>query len=263
MKAGDSIKKRFTLNGEFREGRLSTVYEAFDIKNGGKKVAVKLFKSNLQDNDLVLEAYQRESQRLLDLNHPSIVSMIDYGVHNSQNRPFIILEWGGDPIDEWFSNSRRPNNWDDYYEQIGRDLLEGIAFAHSRDTVHREIKPSDFLRDDDGNIRLTDFGVSKFPSFLDQTLDIGSFIKDNEPYAPENGYDSSFSYTTDVYGYAAVSLYFLSNSKFKKWKEIDFYLKQVKAPKPVRNILNDALEKNASERPLDAQVLLDKLEKAN
>ena len=48
-----------------------------------------------------------------------------------------------------------------------------------------------------------------------------------------------------------------------KWKEIDFYLKQVKAPKPVRNILNDALEKNPSERPLDAHVLLDRLEKAS
>ena len=110
--------------------------------------------------------HTNESQRLLDLNHDSIVPMIDFGFHGKDKRPYIILEWGGQPIEEWFATNACPNNWDDYYEQIGRDLLEGIAFAHSRNTVHREIKPSDFLRDNDGNIRLTDFGVSKFPSFF-------------------------------------------------------------------------------------------------
>lgn len=64
-----------------------------------------------------------------------------------------------------------------------------LGYALSPETVHRELKPSDFLIDELGRYRLADFGVSKFPEFIESALDIGAFFQANEPFAPSTGYD--------------------------------------------------------------------------
>jgi len=257
------INERYAISGEPRIGRLSEVYPAFDIKDNGRKVAVKLFRTGMPDDEVIKEAFQRESLRLMDLKHHSIIAMRDYGETCELNRPFLVLDWGGDPLEEWFKEGNRPKTWDEYYGLMGQALLEAVAFAHTRQTIHRELKPSDYLRDENGVIRLADFGVSKFPAFLDQKLNIEEFLKENEPFSPPNGYDPSYSAATDVYGFVAVSLYFLSGAKFTKWAEVEGIVNGIRASAPVREILYDSLRKNPAERPIDAHILYERLEKAS
>lgn len=255
------LKERYVLKPNPSKGRLSDVYQALDI-SADQKVAVKLFHRGMPDDLVAREAFHRESQRLLDLRHESIVSMLDYGTDGPDERPFVVLAWGGEPLDKWLNGECPYQNWTEFYEQIGRSLLEGIAYAHSRETVHRELKPSDFLIDEYGKFRLADFGVSKFPEFLDSALDIGTFLQANEPYSPSGGYDPAYSYSTDVWGYATVCLHVLTRGKLKKWSDIGPALNSLSAPGSVREVLHDALRTNASERPEDAQVLLDRLNRA-
>lgn len=252
------LKGRYVLKPLAYSGRLSQVFPALDLTTE-KKVAVKLFHKGLPDDLVIREAFQRESHRLIDLRHASIVSMLDYGTDGPDGRAFVVLEWGGEPIDKWLNGECPYRDWNEFYEQIGRQLLEGIAYAHSRETVHRELKPSDFLIDEEGRFRLADFGVSKFPEFIDSALDIGSFLKANEPFSPATGYDPAYSYTTDVWGYATVCLYILTRGKLKTWAEIAPALNSLSAPAAVREVLHDALRPTAAERPEDAQVLLDRL----
>ncbi len=242
-----------------RKGRLAEVAAATDLRADGRKVAVKLFHRGLPNDDVIKEAFERESRRLMDLRHEHIISMLDFGTNGPNGRPFLILDWGGEPIDSWLNGECPYRDWTEFYEQIGRALLEGIAYAHSRETVHRELKPSDFLIDEHGRFRLADFGVSKFPEFIDSALDIGSFLLANEPFSPSTGYDPGYSYTTDVWGYATVCLHILTRGKLKKWADIAPALNSLSAPAAVREVLNDALRPAAAERPEDAQVLLDRL----
>jgi serine/threonine protein kinase len=192
------LKEKYALQPVAHKGRLSEVFPAIDVTTG-KKVAVKLFLKGLPNDRVIQEAFQRESQRLIDLRHDSIVAMLDSGTDGPDGRPYVVLEWGGEPIDKWLNGECPYRDWNEFYEQIGRALLEGIAYAHSRSTVHRELKPSDFLIDEYGRFRLADFGVSKFPEFIDAALDIGTFLQANEPFSPSGGYDPNYSYSTDVW----------------------------------------------------------------
>ena len=255
------LKEKYALQPVVHKGRLSEVFPAIDVTTG-KKVAVKLFLKGLPDDRVNQEAFQRESQRLIDLRHESIIAMLDYGTDGPDGRPYVVLEWGGDPIDQWLNGECPYRDWNEFYEQIGRALLEGIAYAHSRSTVHRELKPSDFLIDEYGRFRLADFGVSKFPEFIDSALDIGTFLQANEPFSPSGGYDPNYSYSTDVWGYATVCLYVLTRGKLSKWTDIGPALNSLAAPAAIREVLNDALRPVAAERPEDAQVLLERLDRA-
>lgn len=256
------LKDRYVLQKISRSGRLADIYSALDTASNDR-VAVKLFKKGLPEEPVIREAFRRESQRLIHLRHPTLIGMLDYGEDGPDGRPFLVLEWGGEPLDVWFQGDFPYRDWGEFYDSVGRPLLEGIAYAHSRETVHRELKPSDFLVGEDGKIRLADFGVSRFPEFLDVSLDIGAFIKANEPFAPSNGYDPAYAYATDVWGYAAICLHLLTKGALKTWEQIPGVIATFPASEDVRAALMDALRDNAAERPADAQLLLDRLNLAH
>jgi serine/threonine protein kinase len=258
------LKNRYSLppTPPVHSGRLADIYQAFDHIER-RDVAVKLFKIGLRDDPVVRESFERESLRLMDLRHPSLIRMLDFGKDGPDGRPYLVLEWGGDPLDKWLANGATYRDWAEFYEAIGRKILEGIAYAHSRETAHRELKPSDFLiSTHDGQFRLADFGVSKFPEFLDQALDIAEFIRPNEPFSPQGGYDPTCSAATDVWGYAAICLFVLTQRKLSAWDQIPGALATLQAPEEVRLILADALQPNAAERPPTASVLLHRLDQA-
>ncbi len=246
-----------------REGRFADIYRAADLKAGGTVVAIKLFRNGMPDDALIRESFERESRRLVELEHENIVKMLDYGVDKDTQRPFLVLEWAGNPIGDWWQKNRPARvSWDDFYLEIGKPLLEALALAHSRETVHRELKPSDILRDDNGRIRLADFGIAKFPEFLDAELDIDSFLKGKEPFSPVDGYDANFSYATDVFAFGAIAVAFMDGLKVKTWDQLYADLKDCYAPPKIKEVLQECLAQHANERPLNALVLQSMLRSA-
>jgi serine/threonine protein kinase/flagellar biosynthesis GTPase FlhF len=260
------LKNRYTLpSTPVHSGRLADIYQAYDFTDR-RDVAVKLFKSGLCGDSVVRESFYRESQRLMDLRHSSLIRMLDFGEDGPDGRPYLVLEWGGTPLDKWLNDGSTFRDWADFYDTVGRRILAGIAYAHSRDTSHRELKPSDFLISPlDGEFRLADFGVSKYPEFLDQALNIAEFIRPNEPFSPVNGYDHAYSTATDVWGYAVICLYVLTKSDqcLTRWDQIPDLLARLEAPQEIRDILGDALRPEAAERPHNASVLLTRLDQAH
>lgn len=154
------LKERYILKTAVRTGRMAEVYAAHDHVTD-QKVAVKMFKRGLPDEPVIREAFRRESQRLIHLRHRTLIGMLDFGEDGPDGRPYVVLEWGGDPLDQWLQGDCPYRDWNEFYQSLGRPLLEGIAYAHSRETVHRELKPSDFLVDEHGRFRLADFGVAE------------------------------------------------------------------------------------------------------
>lgn len=257
------LNDRYALLPNPQKGRFADIYRASDLHHDAKVVAIKLFRNGMPDDALIRESFERESQRLIELRHENIVSMLDYGTEAATGRPYLSLEWAGEPIETWWKQNRPGKvSWEIFYSEIGQYLLDALAFAHSRETAHREIKPGDILRGPNGEIRLADFGISKFPEFFDSELDIDSFLKDKEPFSPIDGYDPSFSYATDIFGFGAIAVYFMDGLGIKTWEQLYNSLKISTAPRKVREILDACLSLKAGERPLNALVLKSQLRNA-
>lgn len=257
------INDRYALMANPREGRFADVYRASDLQGDGRVVAVKFFRNGMPDDALIRESFERESNRLVELVHDNIVRMLDFGTDSASGRPFLVLEWAGDPVGEWWKKNRLGRSkWEDFYNEIGHPLLEALAFAHSRETVHRELKPTDILRGEDGRIRLADFGIAKFPEFFDAELDIDTFLKDKQPFAPVDGYDANYSYATDVFAFGALAVAFMGGLRFETWDQLYSALKLSTAPAKIREVLEECLAKHANERPINALVLQSKLRNA-
>ncbi|MCX6848107.1 MAG: AAA domain-containing protein [Verrucomicrobia bacterium] len=252
------ICDRYALSPTLKVGRISDVFKATDVHCPGSIIALKIFKFGLFKDEVIQEAFDRESRILSELQHESIIPMLDFGVEPITKRPFLVLDWGGTDLTA-IIDKNNIRDWDSFYELFGRGILEALAYAHSRGVVHRDLKPADLLRTDDGRIRLADFGIAKYREFLDANLDLREFV--NEPFSPENGYDPNYSFASDVYGFGAIVLDFLSTVPLKKWTDLRKALGQVQAPREILDILEGAVSADPGVRPNDAQFLLAEIER--
>jgi serine/threonine protein kinase len=252
------INDRYLLSPNVKTGRISEVYQATDGHIPGKVIALKAFKFGLFKDAVIQEAFERESRILSELEHASIIPLLDFGIEPTTRRPFLVLDWGGNDLTASIDKNNI-RDWDSFYEMFGRGILEALAYAHSRGVVHRDIKPADLLRTEDGRIRLADFGIAKYREFLDANLDLRDFV--NEPFTPENGYDPNYSFASDVFGFGAIALDFLSGVPLKKWADLRKALGQVQAPREILDIFEGAVSTDPRVRPEDAQVLLAEIER--
>ena len=252
------ICDRYVLSPTVKAGRISDVFKASDAHSPGSVVALKVFKFGLFKDAVIQEAFERESRILSELQHESIIPLLDFGIEPTTRRPFLVLDWGGNDLTASIDKNNI-RDWDTFYELFGRGILEALAYAHSRGVVHRDLKPGDLLRTEDGRIRLADFGIAKFREFLDANLDLRDFV--NEPFTPENGYDPNYSFASDVFGFGAIVLDFLSSVPLKKWTDLRKALGQVQAPREILDILEGAVSADPGVRPNDAQFLLAEIER--
>lgn len=258
MKLPTLICDRYPLSPHVHEGRLSEVFKASDAKNPGRVVAVKVFKFGLFKDAVIQEAFEREGRILTDLQHPSIIPLLDFGVEPQTRRPFLVLDWGGTDLQASIDKNNI-RDWDTFYNLFGKGILEALAFAHSRDVVHRDLKPTDLLHSEDGRIRLANFGIAKYRDFLDHNLDLAQFV--TEPFTPERGHDPNYSAASDIFGFGAIVLDFLSNVPLKKWSDLRLALSQVQAPRGIIEILERSTSPDPALRPTDAQILLADIER--
>ena len=252
------ICDRYMLSPTVKAGRISEVFKATDGHCPGKVVAVKVFRFGLFKDAVIQEAFERESRILSELQHGSIIPLLDFGVEPATRRPFLVLDWGGNDLTASIDKNNI-RDWDNFYELFGRGILEALAYAHSRGVVHRDLKPGDLLRTDDGRIRLADFGIAKYREFLDVNLDLREFI--SEPFTPENGYDPNYSFSSDVYSFGAIVLDFLSAVPLRKWADLRKALGQVQAPPEILDILEGAVSADPAARPNDGQFLFAEIER--
>lgn len=139
------------------KGGMGVVYKAFDLKLE-RFVALKILNSDLLSNPHFLERFKREAKHQAKLNHPNIVPV--YGFAEENGILGIIMEYvPGETVESLIKRLGRLEL--QYALSIVKQVLAGIGYAHSKGFIHRDIKPSNIILNNEGIVKIMDFGISK------------------------------------------------------------------------------------------------------
>jgi serine/threonine-protein kinase len=151
---------RFVLVREIGSGGMSTVFLGRD-EILDRPVAVKILAPGLEDSN-VSSRFRREGRTAARLSHPNIVQVYDAGEDelDGHEASYIVMEYvsGGDLKRVVERRGPVPGTM---LSRVGADAAAGLAHAHGRGIIHRDVKPQNILIDEYGSAKLTDFGIAR------------------------------------------------------------------------------------------------------
>lgn len=137
-------------------GGMSLVHEAWDPE-GGQRVVVKVALEGRDPRADERVAHEGESGAALD--HPSICKVLDRG-RTEAGRPFLVLEFcDGETLEE-VCRTRAPLPAEEVLS-LGARVADGLAAAHARGVIHRDVKPGNLMVGRDGTVKILDFGSAR------------------------------------------------------------------------------------------------------
>ncbi|KAG5593687.1 hypothetical protein H5410_034919 [Solanum commersonii] len=184
------------LNGKYELGRLlghgtfAKVYHARNVHNG-KSVAMKVVGKEKVIKVGMMDQIKREISVMKMVKNPNIVEL--HEVMASKTKIYFAMEFvrGGELFAKIAKGKLREDVARGYFQQ----LISAIDFCHSRGVFHRDLKPENLLLDEEGNLKVTDFGLSAFTEHLRQDGLLHTTCGTPAYVAPEvigkKGYDGS------------------------------------------------------------------------
>ena len=139
-------------------GGMGTVY-AVQRSDGAyaQHAALKLIRA-AADSPAARERFLRERQLLAQLRHPNIATLLDGGFSDDGD-PYFVMEYvDGAPIDQWCDARTLDLR---QRVQLFLQVLDAVGHAHRNLVIHRDLKPSNLLVDEEGRVKLLDFGIAK------------------------------------------------------------------------------------------------------
>ena len=156
IRVNDVIGQRYKIVSELGHGGMADVYEARDVIFK-REVALKIIKYENAKKIENLIRFQNEARFSAAFNHPNIVKIYDYGEYN--NLPYIVTEFvRGQTIRDVLDYKRCFSLNESC--SIMMQLCDAVHEIHSKNIVHRDIKPQNIYYSSDGSIKLGDFGIS-------------------------------------------------------------------------------------------------------
>jgi len=197
----EALGPDFHVLGELGRGGFATVYAVRDCKRN-ILIAVKVMRPDLMV-PIGLERFRREAEFAMKLHHPNILSVLFTG-HRSGLAYYATPRVSGEPLDRHLRASAPLSIWDS--SSILRDVAFGLAHAHVRGVVHRDVKPSNIMVDNNGKALILDFGLAKALSADGGSLSFsGQIIGSPQYMSPEQASDSkSIDHRADIYSWAVV-----------------------------------------------------------
>jgi serine/threonine protein kinase len=203
------IAGRYELGERLGYGGMSTVQVAFDSRLE-RKVAVKLLAEHLADDSQFISRFRREALAAARLVHPNIVQVFDFGLDEASGRHFIVMEYiRGRSGAEILREETRLGVADTL--ELVDGACRGLAHAHRMGVIHRDVKPGNILRSDDGAVKLADFGIAKaLGAQTSQITQAGSVLGTAAYLAPEQATGGEVGPPADLYGLGVVTYQLLA-----------------------------------------------------
>lgn len=203
---GTVLGNRYELEEKVGIGGMAEVYKAMD-RLLNRYVAVKLLRSEFQDNEEFIRRFNIESQAAASLSHPNIVSIYDVG--QSGPLQYIVMEFiEGVTLKDYIAEKKGSIYWKEATD-IAMQICSALEHAHSKHIIHRDIKPQNIMINTDGVIKVTDFGIARAASGGTTTMEAMGSAHYLSPEQARGGYTDQKS---DIYSFGVV-LYELHTGK--------------------------------------------------
>jgi eukaryotic-like serine/threonine-protein kinase len=211
---------QYSIISRIGEGGMGEVWRARDGQLG-RDVAIKILPASLSENKDRLTRFELEAQAAGALNHPNILSIYHIGTH--EGTPYIVSELleGETLRDRMAAGALSPRKATDYALQIAR----GLAAAHEKGVIHRDIKPDNIFITDDGRVKILDFGLAKLTGLVDgvdsQTevptrkvnTDPGTVMGTMGYMSPEQLKGKHVDHRSDIFSFGAILYEMLSGKR--------------------------------------------------
>jgi serine/threonine protein kinase len=268
---GTVLSGRYRLESKLGSGGMSTVYLARD-ETLERWVAAKVLHREISDQPDQIERFRREARTVAQVSHPNVVAVIDAG--EDGGRPYIVFEYiegetlkhridahtNGLPLDETAA----------YAIEVGR----GLAAAHARRLIHRDVKPQNVLIDADGRAKVTDFGIARELE-QDGLTKTGRVLGTTDYVSPEQAMGQPVDARSDIYSLGILLYEMLTGDvPFKADNLVGVAMKHVNEKVPdvqkrrrdvssaLAAVVERATEKKPEKRYQDMNAMLADLENA-
>jgi serine/threonine protein kinase len=239
-----TIAGRYELGERLGFGGMSTVQLAFD-RRLERDVAVKLLAEHLADDPQFVSRFRREALAAARLVHPNIVQVFDFGLDDESGRHFIVMEYiRGKSGAELLRDADPAHPGLELREGvfIVDQACRGLEHAHRHGVIHRDVKPGNLLRSDDGVVKLADFGIAKAGDAVSRITQVGSVLGTAAYLAPEQAAGEEATARSDLYSLGVVAYQLLSGRlPYEAQSLTELALKQQREQPPMLDELDPTI----------------------
>jgi eukaryotic-like serine/threonine-protein kinase len=228
---------RYDLGERLGVGGMSTVRLARD-RRLEREVAVKVLAEHLAEDPQFVARFRREALAAARLVHPNIVQVFDFGLDEPTGRHYIVMEYirGQSAAEILRERSILPVS---EALAIVSHACRGLDYAHRNGVVHRDIKPGNLLRSEEGLVKVADFGIARNLGDESSITQVGSVLGTAAYLAPEQAHGEEAGPRADLYGLGVVTYQALSGRlPYEAQSLTELALKQQREAPPLLNQLN-------------------------
>jgi serine/threonine protein kinase/Flp pilus assembly protein TadD len=187
------------------QGGMGEIYLAEDARLE-RQVALKFLPRHLTEDREARTRFEREAKAAAALSHPNIVTVYEIGEHEGQ--VFIAMEYvEGQTLKDLIASCRPPSTVNrlpiSQVFEISTQICSGLAAAHAKGIVHRDIKPQNILVDKDNHVKILDFGLAKLKGISSLTKE-SSTLGTVHYMSPEQTLGKEVDQRTDIWSLGVV-----------------------------------------------------------
>ncbi|MFH2007566.1 MAG: serine/threonine-protein kinase [bacterium] len=208
---GQLVGGRFEVRELLGSGGMAEVYVAVHAEVG-RKYAIKFLHEDIQSDAVLVERFRREARAISRLDHPNIVSIVDFG-RTAGNKLYLVMEYvEGPSLQDAIEQVPPPGRLPGLRSlSILVQLCDAAGAAHDSGVVHRDLKPENILLASDhagGDVvKVLDFGLAKIMEGAEMTqlTTKGEIFGTPDYMSPEQARGDPVDHRTDIYALGAIA----------------------------------------------------------
>ena len=201
---GSVISGRYVVQAIVGTGGMAVVYRAFDRKKN-RIVAIKVLRPEYESDEEFVRRFSREAEAASKVSHENIVNMLDVGIDGDMR--YIVMEYVDGQTLKDMIRQRGAIHPDTAIRMTIR-ILAAVDHAHRNGIVHRDIKPQNILVDNQGRVKVADFGIARLKASqttaLEEGSTTGSALGSVHYFSPEQARGEVADEKSDLYSVGVV-----------------------------------------------------------